>query len=132
MRLVNYHDLDPGIREVVMMLNHYGFETSDSGDGVSKFADGDAEAYACNIPWPHVVCPVSSELMGEYADEIGRVLSQQGLTLRPTPKDYDEIGALECVVTATYDVGSQTAYIMVEGLDDDKLRLARASRGAVN
>lgn len=31
-----YDDLDPGIVEVVRFLHGHGFETTDSGDGVSK------------------------------------------------------------------------------------------------
>lgn len=36
---VNYAELDPGIRDRVRILNEHGFETTDSGDGVSKRPD---------------------------------------------------------------------------------------------
>ena len=46
--------LDPGIRDVVRYLRGKGYETTDSGDGVSKpaswFETGEA------LPFPHVVC----------------------------------------------------------------------------
>lgn len=33
--------LDPGVRRLVMWLRAQDFKTSDSGDGVTKIADGD-------------------------------------------------------------------------------------------
>ena len=36
MSLVPWDYLDPGIRETVRLLRDAGFETTDSGDGVSK------------------------------------------------------------------------------------------------
>ena len=40
MKDIDYGELDPGIRETVRRLNEEGFETCDSGDGVSKFEKG--------------------------------------------------------------------------------------------
>jgi hypothetical protein len=38
---VPWDNLDPGIRRLVRLLVDHGFETTDSGDNVSKFdADG--------------------------------------------------------------------------------------------
>jgi hypothetical protein len=34
--IIDYEALDPGIRQAVKVLNDYGFETCDSGDGYSK------------------------------------------------------------------------------------------------
>jgi hypothetical protein len=45
--------LDPGIRDVVAKLREQGFNTTDSGDGVSK-SQADY-ATGCAIPFPHVV-----------------------------------------------------------------------------
>ena len=45
MNFINYDDLDPGIRRTVHWLRAHGFETTDSGDGVSKtqaIFDGEA------------------------------------------------------------------------------------------
>lgn len=39
-------ELDPGIRDLVVHLRSHGFDTRDSGDGVSKGDRGQA--------WPHV------------------------------------------------------------------------------
>jgi hypothetical protein len=49
-------DLDPGIRAVVTLVRAHGFETTDSGDGMSKAAD-----YDCRLDFPHVFCVVSPE-----------------------------------------------------------------------
>lgn len=36
---INYDELDPGIRELVRQLREAGWNTTDSGDGVSKPVD---------------------------------------------------------------------------------------------
>lgn len=46
---IDYDALDPGIRDVVRAINEWGWETCDSGDGVSKPAD-----YECALRFPHV------------------------------------------------------------------------------
>lgn len=43
--------LDPGIRDVVVMLRAHGFDTTDSGDGASK---ADAILSGDALPFPHV------------------------------------------------------------------------------
>lgn len=48
----NYAELDPGIRDVVMLLRQARFDTTDSGDGVSKPAE------AIELPFPHVIAVV--------------------------------------------------------------------------
>lgn len=55
-----YMTLDPGIRLAVLWLHAYGFQTSDSGDGVSKFARaaGEGAQGVCDaLNVPHVVIP---------------------------------------------------------------------------
>lgn len=44
--------LDPGIRDLVLTLQRHGFETTDSGDGVSKPADWYESG--CAIDFAHV------------------------------------------------------------------------------
>lgn len=53
MEAIDYSQLDPGIRDTVQRLREAGFETSDSGDGVSKPAD------QIEIPFPHVAAGVN-------------------------------------------------------------------------
>jgi hypothetical protein len=55
---VDYDAIDPGIREVVRALNDHGFETTDSGDGVTKEPDpGEV------MPFPHVAVHSTAETM---------------------------------------------------------------------
>ena len=57
--------LDPGIRLPVFILRQAGFETTDSGDGVSKPAEERV------IDQPHVAITVESH---EIVDEANRLL----------------------------------------------------------
>jgi hypothetical protein len=70
---LNYEELDPGIRDTVRLLNEAGFETCDSGDGVSKlpedYESGDALAFA------HVVALVPP---GELIPEAHRMVQVLG------------------------------------------------------
>lgn len=47
---IDYSELDPGICYVVQWLREAGFNTSDSGDGVSKLIDPVAEARKASKP----------------------------------------------------------------------------------
>lgn len=60
---VDYDHLDPGIRDVVRLLNDAGFKTTDSGDGVSKpkpWYEPDERGITEALPFPHVVCLVAN------------------------------------------------------------------------
>lgn len=46
----DYEALDPGIRAAVRHLRAHGFETTDSGDGVSKPADWFESGEALRVP----------------------------------------------------------------------------------
>lgn len=72
-------DLDQGIRGLVVALNEAGFETTDSGDGVSKSGED-------VIPFPHVAIVVSKERMAAEADRLRKwmadrrmLVNQQGI-----------------------------------------------------
>ena len=51
---LNLEGLDPGIREVVKRLRAESFNTTDSGDGVSKVLDMDC---ALDVPNVHMTFP---------------------------------------------------------------------------
>lgn len=59
---------DPGIRDIVRLLQEHGFETCDSGDG-SK--DGEM---GCALPYPHVVVQTGPATMREEAVDVQRLL----------------------------------------------------------
>ena len=72
MNAIDYEVLDPGIREAVSLLRDAGFETTDSGDGVSKPADWFESGEA--LPFPHVFAVVSKDEMFRQADRMLSVL----------------------------------------------------------
>lgn len=56
-----YTTLDPGIRTAVLWLHAFGFETSDSGDGESKFIRNPETSSDDILNVPHVVIPTMNE-----------------------------------------------------------------------
>jgi len=122
---VPYDDLDPGIRRVVRWLNANGFETLDSGDGVSKFGeDGkplpdwemppDA-GFECVMPHPHVVMAVAVAELGPECDRLRDLLVATGIPVSAIgPEDSD------IAIQGTYDpcLEDHPAYIMLMGLGD--------------
>jgi hypothetical protein len=94
---VNYEELDPGIREIVRALNDVGFETTDSGDGVSKPADWYASGEA--IPFPHVVAQTTPETMVADAHRMVFVLGAGW------------------VVEASYSTLDRTAHLFARAID---------------
>lgn len=63
---------DPGIRDVVELLNAHDFETTDSGDGVSKPTDWYESGEA--IPFPHVVVMSTPDTLVADAERCAALL----------------------------------------------------------
>jgi hypothetical protein len=117
--------LDPGIRKTVLWLRAYGFETTDSGDGVSKFADAPAGApaddnqppptidplsAACAMPVPNVAITVKPDQLISEARRLRALIAECGETLRPCgPTDEG------CQMQATYDPADESATILLIG-----------------
>lgn len=80
MREVDYDKLDPGIRACVRALNLAGFETADSGDGVSKAAQGlvPGEDF---ITRPHVVIKVPDDYVHQTVAAFVQWVELLGLDL---------------------------------------------------
>lgn len=95
--------LDPGIGEVVRWLRGHGYETTDSGDGVSKFAGGDPPEDA--MPVPNVAMVVAPEAMVGECDMLHMLLVTNGLTGEGV------------TIQGTYEPGGP-AVILLLGLDD--------------
>lgn len=81
----NYDELDPGIRHVVRLLRSYGFETTDSGDGVSKrtalddLDPFDREVWLITdgvLPFPHVAASTDVREMVSEAERMAEVLGE--------------------------------------------------------
>lgn len=90
---LNYEELDLGIRETVRFLRDNGFNTTDSGDGVSK-PKGD-----CVIDESHVfiVCDIE-ELIYE-ADRLYDLLIDKGIegstfTIQASYNPHDGTGVI--------------------------------------
>lgn len=98
-------DLDPGIRRFVVLLREAGFDTTDSGDGVSKSEAGDAET----LDFPHVA--ISSSLATLFAD-CDRILAfMRTLNIKVGPAQIE----------GSYDPAQEGALIMVTSIDDAAL-----------
>lgn len=92
-------DLDPGIREVVRLVQAAGFVTTDSGDGVSKPADWYATGEA--LPYPHVVVKSTPLTMVTDAHNLADLLNM------PRP---GSIGGW--VVQATYTTNDRSCLLL--------------------
>lgn len=90
-----YGDIDPGVRRLVFLLNGYSFETTDSGDGISKM--GDPERAACAMDCPNVTILVRppSRLI-EEADRLFETLKKHGVLCAP-------VGGQAPCIQASYD-----------------------------
>lgn len=71
----DYSELDPGIRATVRLLREFGFETTDSGDGVSKPQDWYDSGEA--IPFPHVVAMTTPPDMVADAERMSSILGPE-------------------------------------------------------
>lgn len=115
---VPYAELDPGIRETVRWLNENGFETTDSGDGKTKFEDGDAPCCAMDIP--NVAIKVDRERLVAETDRLFALLTARGCG--PVPAGPEVVPG-EVNLQGFYDptVGDGPAFILVLGLNDQGL-----------
>lgn len=88
----NYDQLDPGIRDIVKLLHDNGFDTTDSGDGISKSKDGWPENEI--IPYPHVFC----------VDTVNTLINESWRLLKILPKGWK--------VEASYSPNDNKAILM--------------------
>jgi len=107
--MVNYDELDPGIRKTVRWLNELGFETTDSGDGITKLEAGwpEDELIAC----PHVVIKVPPQMLVRAARNLKTHLEYAGFCVEPT--GYSNIS-----IQASYDPTDDSAIIVLLGISD--------------
>jgi len=101
--------LDAGVRRLVTALNAHGFQTSDSGDGRSKWLDGSADETCLDIPHVAIGLKAAHQIIVE---------SQRLLAVL----DALALPGTEFQVQATYDPRDHSAVIMVYGLADGALR----------
>jgi hypothetical protein len=114
-----YDDLDPGIRQLVRLLNEHGFETTDSGDGKSKFdAEGNplpgwesTDGIDCVLNAPHVAIHCEPAKLIEECDRVHALLVEAG-GFETLPRSIS--------VQGDYEPGV-TCHIFVMGFDDTML-----------
>jgi hypothetical protein len=114
---INYRALDPGIREVVRWLRDHGFNTTDSGDGVTKFAKLGEDACALRFPNAFMTVDSPRQLCPE-ADRLAALLAEAGVTLGHRKG--------QPVIEASYSPAGGACIIALYGLDD--AGLAKATR----
>jgi hypothetical protein len=68
-------DLDPGIRDLVLRLRDAGFQTTDSGDGASKF---EGDAMGCAEEYPHVHMQTTPDSLLSEAHRLHELFGDQG------------------------------------------------------
>lgn len=107
-----YNQLDPGIRDTVGWLWANGFETCDSGDGVSKFTDPrwlvDGQVPDEILDFPHVVIRVIPEELVSEADRLLYLLAGQGVEVDPVGLEGSPS------VQASYDPANGIAVLLLE------------------
>lgn len=103
--LPNLSELDPGIRRLVVWLASEGFETCDSGDGVTKPASGydDAERE------PHVYMIVTPTTMVSEARRLLDLLQD------------NDVDAPDMRIEASYSPIDMTAVLALHGVNDAAL-----------
>ena len=110
--MVDINSLDPGIRRVVAFLRERGFETTDSGDGVTKPAAGDTEA----LTEPHVFMVANWSSLINEANRLLLVLDEHG------------VDTSDLVVEASYDPRNQVGVVALVGLNDAMLAAAKSHK----
>ena len=116
--LVDFAELDPGIRETVRLLRDAGFRTTDSGDGVSKV---DME---CAEPVPNVYMVVDAPVMVAEADRLAKVLGaalRDGVLDEVQTVDGHEVPRV--FIDASYNPLDGVAILALHGVSDADLKV---------
>ncbi len=112
---IDYQQLDPAIRNVVRLLRLNGFDTHDSGDGVSK-ADWIARGTAMAIP--HVFVRATPESMVSCARDLLLLVRRVGVTVS---SGYFRQESDRVLVESTYCPVADEATVVLLGLNDATL-----------
>lgn len=104
--------LAPGIRRTVALLRSWGYDTIDSGDGVTNREAG----MECARDYPHV-----SILLGGNGSDLAARAVELMVALRRRGISTGEIGSGKPAIQASYDPETNVAMLEVIDLDDSKL-----------
>lgn len=109
--MLNYEELDPGIRQLVRILNNRGFVTTDSGDGYSK--DEEARVF----DQPHVCISLDSpDDIIPAADRLIEVMATYGVEIvTQGPEDVKT----PCIQVDYCPVTRRASMLLMDVLDED-------------
>lgn len=104
--------LAPGIRRTVLLLRSWGYDTIDSGDGVTNREAG----MECARDYPHVTISLGSGFQGLEQAAVALMvgLRKHGISTGP-------IGSGKPSIQASYDPETNLALLDVMDLDDSML-----------
>ncbi len=112
--------LDPGIRRTVAWLRERGFNTTDSGDGVTKLTYKPDSFYSPEgldaMPFPNVAMTADALTLITDTDRLYRSLVAWGAKMEPAGNLMDDPS-----LQATYDRVSGVHTIMLLNVDDARL-----------
>lgn len=105
--MINYNEIDPGVRRLVRWLNDRGYRTTDSGDGVTKVGTMDCALRVANV----AILATCFDLVQEA---------------RSLLEDFAKIGVIVeniegATIQATYSPIDNVAVILLLGVSDEHL-----------
>lgn len=111
--------LDPGIVKLVAWLRGHGFNTTDSGDGQAKFADGFTEDDGV-CPFAHATMVMHPSSLVPEADRLAQLLLEEhGIMVEPLgPEEGDEDPPR---IDASYCPAMRSAMMILINVDDAML-----------
>ena len=112
----NHDELDVGVRATVWWLRRAGFETVDSGDGITKATDGDYEEGEF-LPYSHVAMLTTPSEIVRDADRLMAALEEAGVNFDPIDPETDP------AIQASYSPVDGHAVLMLMNVDDKLLGL---------
>lgn len=108
---LDYNTLNPGIGNLVKLLRDNGFDTRDSGDGVTQ-------NFQCDIGIPYVHMVTTRDALTFEADRLMQVLTEAGVTLEPTNEE-----GTTATIEAGYNPLGRWATLTVFNVLDKDLRI---------
>ncbi len=112
----DYDQLDPGIRQTVRLIHEFGFETTDSGDGITKIG-----VMECALPFAHVVIKVpDGENPVDATDRLEEMLACLRLRAESLGPDGEEYPEDACFLELRYEPGGSSQILLMH-LNDEKL-----------
>lgn len=73
-------NLNPGIKELVLLLREWGYDTCDSGDGQTH-------DFECDQPYPYVYMTVQPEAGVNASRQLKKMLEGRGVVFEPLDEE---------------------------------------------